>query len=338
MLVFVALVAVGTHLAPHVTRGDILFGVTVVPGFAESVAGRRISRQYAIEVWLLAAAAALVVMTSSFPSVSGTMLLAQSLGASVAFVRARNRVRPHAARPATVREAVIGPSEAMPGGVIGQLGPFLLLVATAAYVAFNWDSVPERFPTHWNLAGMPDGWTTKSPGGVFRGVAVGFVICASLWFTGFAVLRWTRLPRVTGADGASARRVRRAHLVAMLANGYLIAALLSWTTVFAMFASTREEQILPALFRVAPFALLIFGTLAVRVMRRTATSGGAPVGDTTPDSSWLFGHLYVNRHDPALFVEKRMGIGYTLNLGNAWSWLVMAVFAMGIAIPMMLVP
>lgn len=37
-------------------------------------------------------------------------------------------------------------------------------------------------------------------------------------------------------------------------------------------------------------------------------------------------------------MEKRLGIGYTLNLGNAWAWLVMVVFVTGIAVPMLVVP
>ena len=80
----------------------------------------------------------------------------------------------------------------------------------------------------------------------------------------------------------------------------------------------------------------IVGTSAIRVVRRLAVTDGAPVGDTTPDSCWIFGRLYLNRADPTLFVEKRMGLGYTLNLGNPWSWLVMASFAFAIAVPFLL--
>jgi uncharacterized membrane protein len=45
-----------------------------------------------------------------------------------------------------------------------------------------------------------------------------------------------------------------------------------------------------------------------------------------------------NRADPALFVEKRMGLGYTLNLGNPFSWLVMIAGITALSIPLLLVP
>ena len=84
-------------------------------------------------------------------------------------------------------------------------------------------------------------------------------------------------------------------------------------------------------------ASVAFGTLLIRVMRPTAVLDGPPIGDTTPDSSWILGRLYFNRADPTLFVERRMGLGYTLNLGNPWSWLVLIIFVTGIAIPLLLV-
>lgn len=338
MLGFIALVAISSHLAPYLTRREIFFGVTVSRNFREGPLARKVSRQYAIEVWFLAVAAAAIVATSPVPFVSGGMLLGLTFGASVAFARAWSAVRPHATVPTAIREAAMGPREGLPGGVVGQLGPFLILLAAAAYVALNWGDVPARFPTHWNLMGKADGWTAKSVPGVFRGFAVGFVACSMALFTSYAVLNWTRLPRVTGYDGQQYRRVRRINLLAQLGWAYLIAILLAWTTVVAMFSENARELRLPFVIRIAPFALLIVGTLLIRVMRRTAVLDGPPIGDTTPDSSWILGRLYLNRADPTLFVERRMGLGYTLNLGNPWSWLVMAVFVTGIAIPLLLVP
>jgi uncharacterized membrane protein len=338
MLGFIALVALASHLAPYVTRRDIFFGITVSSGFRDEPAGRSISRRYAAEVWVLAIVAAALTVSSPMPMIAGPMLLAQTIGASVAFVNARRNVRPHAVAPATVREAAIGPRPGLPGGLIAQFGPFLILFGAAAYVGLQWEDVPARFPTHWNLAGTPDGWTTKSVAGVFRGLTIGLVACSMTLFTSYAVLHWTRLPRVTGKDGQQSRRVRHVNLIAMLASEYLIAVLLAWTSVVSMFSDQAGQLRLPLVFRVAPFALIIVGTLSIRLMRRLVASDGPPIGDTTPDSCWLLGRLYFNRADPALFVEKRMGLGYTLNLGNPVSWLVMIVAVTALTIPLLLVP
>ena len=338
MLGFITLMAVAMHLAPQLTHRDIFFGVTVPAGFREGSVARAVSRRYAIEIWLLAMIAAAIVVTSPMPLVSGSMLLGQTMGASFAFARAWSAVRPHAVMPTTIREAVLGPREQPPGGLWWQLGPFLLLCAAGVYVVVNWEQVPDRFPTHWNLAGKPDGWTAKSVPGVFRGLAVALAACAMSLFTSYAVLHWTRLPRVTGADGERYRRVRRFNLLAMLAYAYMIAIMLSWNAVVTMFAENPREARLPLAFRIAPFLLLIGGSLAVHLMRHLPTSAGPPIGDTTPDSRWIVGRLYFNRRDPALFVERRVGLGYTLNLGNPWSWLVIGVWLLTITILLSMVP
>lgn len=338
MLGFIALVAVTSHLAPQVSRRDIFFGITVSPGFREGPVARSVARRYAIEVWGLAMMAAVIVGTEPLPVLTGPMLIAQTIGGAFAFSRARQVARPHAVAPATIREADIGPREQLPGGRLGQLGPFLILLAAAVYVGVRWEDIPNRFPTHWNLAGKPDAWTAKTVAGVYRGIAIGVISCTMMLFTSYAVLHWTRLPRVSGQDGSQSRRVRRVNLTATLASGYLMAVLLAWTSVVSMFSAQGTRPELPLAFRIAPFALIVIGTVWIRVMRRTAMSGGPPIGDTTPDSCWFFGQLYVNRADPTLFVEKRTGLGYTLNLGNPISWLVVMVFIVALSIPLLLVP
>lgn len=335
---FIALVAVSANLAPYLTRPEIFFGVTVPVDFRDGPVGRSVSRWYRAEIWIPALAVAALVATSPVPLVSGTMLLAQAGGASVAFFNARRKVRPYAIAPTTVREAAIGPPPKLPGGFVAQIGPFLILFGAAVYVGLHWSDIPARFPTHWNLAGRPDDWTTKSAAGVFRGLSLGFVGCSMTLFTSYAVLRWTRLPRVAGVAGQQSRRVRHLNLIAMLGSEYLIAVLLAWTSVVSMFSEPDGQSRLPLPFRVAPFVLIIVGTLAIRTTRRVAASGGPPIGDTTPDSCWLFGRLYFNRADPVLFVEKRMGLRYTLNLGNPVSWLVVIVFLAAVSIPLLLVP
>jgi len=57
---------------------------------------------------------------------------------------------------------------------------------------------------------------------------------------------------------------------------------------------------------------------------------------STSGYCWKAGIFYVNREDPSLFVEKRFGIGYTLNFGNPWSWAVLALIAVLALAPIVL--
>jgi Family of unknown function (DUF5808) len=56
-----------------------------------------------------------------------------------------------------------------------------------------------------------------------------------------------------------------------------------------------------------------------------------------PDDDAWRGIFYWNPKDPALFVPKRFGIGYTLNFGNPWSWVVLAAIFIIAMLPLVFV-
>ena len=56
--------------------------------------------------------------------------------------------------------------------------------------------------------------------------------------------------------------------------------------------------------------------------------------DGTPDECWKLGQIY-NPNDPALMVEKRFGVGYTINFGNRASWLLIALLVLILLVPLL---
>jgi uncharacterized membrane protein len=61
---------------------------------------------------------------------------------------------------------------------------------------------------------------------------------------------------------------------------------------------------------------------------RRNSDSNAPL-EVTPDECWTLGGIYKNPNDPAIFVQKRVGFGYTINFGNVWSYVVMGGFTAG---------
>lgn len=164
------------------------------------------------------------------------------------------------------------------------MGPLLILLLAAAYVAWFWEDVPARFPIHWNLSGRPDNWTTKSVVSISAVLALAFVINGMGLFMSYTVLHWSRLPSVAGVLGQQDRRIRQVNLTATLAMRYLVAFLFAWLLIMPTFSEQTGQLQLPLAFGVAPFILVVVGTFAVRVMRRTAVAQGPQVGDSTPDT------------------------------------------------------
>jgi uncharacterized membrane protein len=79
-------------------------------------------------------------------------------------------------------------------------------------------------------------------------------------------------------------------------------AALSWIAPLVILAST------------VPFAVQL-----VLLMREPGSGT-----DGTPDECWKLGLVYFNPADPAVMVEKRFGVGYTVNFGNRALWWIVA--------------
>lgn len=51
------------------------------------------------------------------------------------------------------------------------------------------------------------------------------------------------------------------------------------------------------------------------------------------DDGWLTGRLYFNRADKRVIIKRpQSGFGYTVNLGNKWTWIFSIAFVMIIVI------
>jgi uncharacterized membrane protein len=87
------------------------------------------------------------------------------------------------------------------------------------------------------------------------------------------------------------------------------------------------------------FLLLTLGSAFV--LGITTGQGGARL-ETSPETAtdrlddryWYLGAIYVNRNDPSMFVERRFGLGWTLNFGNPRA--ILAIIGL-LVVPLLLV-
>jgi len=73
-----------------------------------------------------------------------------------------------------------------------------------------------------------------------------------------------------------------------------------------------------------PVLLIAAASVVLPLLVKT---GGRP-----PDDKWK-GIFYSNPDDPAVLVPKRYGVGYTLNFGNPWSWVVLGLILLLVTVP-----
>jgi uncharacterized membrane protein len=342
LLVVIALVGLLFLLMPGLTRPDVFFAVTVEPAFRATAEGRRATSTYRV-VSLASSALALLVLALAVHNHAHEpwavlALLPQLLGTMAGFLVARQLVRPHAAPPATTREALVAPRRVMLlGGWPLQAVPFIVLAAVSALVALSWGDLPSRMPVHWSLTGQADRWMDRTPAAVFAPLASAGLMCGLMLIVAIGLLHSRRV-RVTGEAAPGEASFRRLVTVVLLVAEMLIALAASHPLLLALFPSSAAGRVLRVTtiggVAVAVVLLVLLVRLGQGGSRRMPLSEAArPVGDRTPDSKWIWGMLYFNADDPALFVEKRFGIGYTLNFGRPSAW---ALIGLLVGIPVLL--
>ncbi len=345
MVFMTAGLAVLLALYPKLSQRDVYFGVTVAPDFRHSKEARKALTVYVTTVLVFGGAAVLMALLGTPEQKQPLLVLAPFLvvfGAIAGYVAGHRMTVPHRAAPTAVRQVSLARRrESLPGGPLAQVGPFLLLATASAWTILNWHRLPAHFPIHWGGDGLPDGWTTRTPYHVFSLPVFFAGLCLFLALTAFSVLRYSRRSEASDAWG----RFRRTLAETLLALEYCVAV----SAVAPMFLPLSQTPatvklwtaLLLVLSIVLPFTLVI--VLLVAVSRATSAQSkpatAAPEGDGTPDACWHGGGIfYYNPHDPALWVRKRFGIGYTLNFANPWSWVFMGGTVVLVAAPLLLLP
>ncbi len=345
MVAMTAGLAVLMAFYPRLSQRDVFFAVTVSPDFRGTKEARRILTVYLSLVTVFGVASVLMALFGAPAGRQPLLVLAPLpviFGAIAAFVVGHRMTAPHRTAPTAVRQASLARrKESLPGGPLAQVGPFLLLAVASAWTILNWQSLPVRIPIHWGGDGLPNGWTTRTAYHVFSLPVFFAGLCLFLALTAFSVLKYSRRCGASDAWG----RFRRTLAETLLVLEYCVAVSAA-VPMFLPFARSQtaaklSTALLVVLSVVLPFALVI--VLLVAVSRATsARSGGAgaaPEGDGTPDACWHGGGIfYYNPHDPALWVRKRFGIGYTLNFANPWSWVFMGGTVAIVVAPLLLLP
>jgi uncharacterized membrane protein len=212
----------------------------------------------------------------------------------------------------------------------------LVVLIAIAWGAFLFPGMPTSIPVHWNAAGEIDRHAAKSVWSMF-GVpmlALGLVV---LLFLFSIVLQ--RMPRrdPSAARDQVLRTVLAGRLLGQLA--LLVALMLCAMTVLDWLKpglTGWPQQIIPLVGLVAILALVLLALPSLA--RANRPQRGTPAtDDPDTDRYWRGGLVYVNRNNPALLVQKRFGVGWTINFGSpagiGIGVLLLAVVAAGIVLP-----
>ena len=352
LLIPLLLIALVQWLMPSLTPPTLQFGVRV-PG--DRAGEPVIAAQRRLYRWGTAAVTALAVagvflLSGHAPAEPLAVVAAVVLFAAL-YVHAHRRVR--AAKEAGDwfaghRQTVVADTSLRTDPVrypwLWAVPPLLLPAATIVTGAVRYPRMPDRIVTHYGAGGHADHIAAKSFGTVFGPLPAQVLLTALLLVLARVAVR--SRAQLDAEDPNAGQRHRRyvtaisrtlLALAAVVNAGFLAAALVVWGVIDAPGTTVVLLGGVPPLLMAAVAVVITvrLGQNGSRLPLPSVRNGGA--GTTVnrdDDRLYRLGLFYVNGDDPALFVPKRFGVGWTINFGRPLAWMLLAgVLALLLAAP-----
>jgi uncharacterized membrane protein len=216
--------------------------------------------------------------------------------------------------------------------VVLTIAPVLLLV-------HYYPQLPERIPVHWNWKGQANEWASKSYFTVFSlaGMLIymqGLILAVKHGVLGVKMT----LPAEHAEEYLRLKEASLALMVRFMDWIRLMLGIMMGSLAANIaFTAVDRLRFLSGVATTAAWVSALLMVIAVifsiyrfyRIDRELKAQVGRIYVQRRRDAShwYLGGLIYFNREDPALWVEKLVGWGYTCNLGNKWFYAYAALFA-----------
>lgn len=210
----------------------------------------------------------------------------------------------------------------------------IIPIITLILTLLSYKDVPELFPIHYNAQGVADSFVEKSG---FQGffylalfpvlIQVGMILFL-LAMNKFAINGKSEINGGTLEEIKKQRRIFKrfnsVFLFTIALEIIILFALIQFCTLYGW--SINKVNIISLI--VIFITIIVFLLISYKIGQ-----GGKNIKVKKNDEEiyrdddrhWILGSFYYNKNDPSIFVEKRIGIGWDINLGNPIGMIIMVL-------------
>lgn len=207
-----------------------------------------------------------------------------------------------------------------------------LITVIATLIAYK--NVPNPFPIHYNAEGIADSFVNK---GGFKGFFY-LVLFPALIQVGMivflAVLNKFAINSKVEINSGTLEEIKKQRKVFKKVNSillFIIALEISLMFAFVQFCTIYSWNI--NLVNIIGLSTILITVIIFLIISYKIGQGGKNIKFDKEekevyrddDKNWILGSFYYNKKDPSIFVEKRIGVGWDINLGNPIGALLMIV-------------
>ncbi|WP_238886887.1 DUF5808 domain-containing protein [Clostridium sp. YIM B02551] len=328
-------------LTPKLTRKDLIFGVFIPLDRAKDKEIKRITKQYTIEltvfsIIVLAAYFCLLNTINMIPRIFIITIFLFIIGYFLIFLRANHKVKKYKGENNLMenKKQVVYVNTTMSKKLRSDavlpfywfLIPLGVALLNSIIPLMKFDELPAKIAIHWGIDGTANNFVEKSVGAVVTNGLVMMGVVVLLIFTNYSIA--ISKNRIDAAKPVSSSqklyKFKKINSLFIYSLAIIVTTLITLLNFNSLnIISVNFKQLTPIL--IILFLVIIIAPIALDIRYG---QGGSNLKDTTEEKSeddvtnidddayWKLGSIYYNPNDPSIFVEKRFGVGWTLNFGN----------------------
>jgi len=222
--------------------------------------------------------------------------------------------------------------------------PILTIGISSLLIWINYDSLPNSIAIHWGFLGEADNWISKTPTSVMKVPILQLFVILLIFFAHMTIC-WSKQQIDTSDPETSMKKDR---IFRRRISIFLLVIVIYSTFTTSLFNLISLDIIhinetITAIISISFFVVIACSGIYIafftgqggsRLSLKSEKSNTSQ--SRNDDKFWKLGIFYVNKNDPSIFVEKRFGIGYTINFGNLWGIAVMIIIILLIFVPLLI--
>lgn len=218
--------------------------------------------------------------------------------------------------------------------------PILTLNVTLTIKQYN--KLPDTIPTKFDFSGNITAYSEKSF--FLFGSLIFSIIFMIITFIAVDYILQTKKMKIdpTNPEKSRENNLKYRDIISKLMMYITLVSLITLTignlqVLQIIKSSSNAMWIVVILTAIMLIALMYYSIRAFKIRNDYKTENDKVI-QRDDDSKWKFGLIYYNKQDPSIFVEKRVGIGWTINAGNKIGMLlyiitvIILIFAIGMSI------
>ncbi len=224
--------------------------------------------------------------------------------------------------------------------------PIGIIAFTTVFTMIQYPYLPSKVPIHFDLYGNITNYTNKSFLSVF-GLPLTQIGMTVLFYIIYRVIQNVRpsiqasMPKTSLKQNQIAKRY---WAIYMLVTSVIINIQFAYIQLNVLQITDPKSKVSFLIYGLSVFVPIV-GAILVAI--KTGQSGSRikidheeeinnKVIDRDDDRFWKWGMFYYNPDDPNLHVEKRFGIGWTINFGRPAGMAIMIILVISIAVSIIL--